>query len=660
MSTTTLTLPDTDPVTINTIEYDFEDYAVTHGIPETLDPLPYRKTGSVFEADNEAGVSCEPVLTSAKHDPRLRTVVCRHWLRDLCMKGAACEFLHQYDLSKMPICRHGDRCKIKDCPFRHISEESRMDCAFYRSGFCVHGLFCRYKHNVRPREDLPVVADFSSGVKSKDEQLNQTTTAAQTISNNKKPPAKPNEFYKISLCKHFLMGNCPYGENCHFAHGEHELRQYPGKKEEEMTVVDTSSPLDYYEGGASGGGKPIPILEPSGAHYYICQAATQQDLAISTVLGEWFVTKDMANELDGILEAKKKEDDDKLPQIMLFFTVCHSRHIQGAALITSAPSKHVKKMRIKKRKKGDGKSNEAIEYSYFYKVEWYRTTELSMERALQAAPELQVPTETTTCQRLEPTTGEALMKAVWNAPLVTLYESTYYYEDDDEEEDDEEDPPAADAVLTDFRAPQPGSFSWPTTPGPGFIFGCSSDTMDECLGRGLFGLPAHMKAAANLIVPGTTIFLFNVTDRLLFGIFEALTPALMNIEPTAFSRNPKATTSPFPVQIRVRVGLECPPLEDADLNDTILRTRGPQRRIGAVTHAEAEALATLLAQQCGALKYMVEYRKQQQDGTMNMRPPPIALPPRKIKHDTPSSAEQEKDTKVKTDPADPNEQEPLL
>jgi hypothetical protein len=22
-------------------------------------------------------------LTSAKHDPRLRTVVCRHWLRDL-------------------------------------------------------------------------------------------------------------------------------------------------------------------------------------------------------------------------------------------------------------------------------------------------------------------------------------------------------------------------------------------------------------------------------------------------------------------------------------------------------------------------------------------------------------------------------------------------
>jgi hypothetical protein len=107
-----------------------------------------------------------------------------------------------------------------------------------------------------------------------------------------------------------------------------------------------------------------------------------------------------------------------------------------------------------------------------------------------------------------------------------------------------------------------------------------------------------MKAAAASIVPGTTIFLFNVTDRLLFGIFEALTPAIMNIEPAAFSKNPKATSSPFPVQIRVRVSLECPPLEDTDplLND-VLRSRG-KGRIGALTHAQTEAVMSLLANQC--------------------------------------------------------------
>jgi hypothetical protein len=120
--------------------------------------------------------------------------------------------------------------------------------------------------------------------------------------------------------------------------------------------------------------------------------------------------------------------------------------------------------------------------------------------------------------------------------------------------------------------------------------------------------------------------LFNVTDRLLFGVFEALTPAELNIVPTAFSKNLKATSSPFPVQIRVRVGLECPPLEDTDpiLND-ILRSRG-SGRIGPLTFAQSQAIATLLAQQCGALQYMMDY----QTGDI-IDPPPIALPPRKIK-----------------------------
>ena len=103
----------------------------------------------------------------------------------------------------------------------------------------------------------------------------------------------------------------------------------------------------------------------------------------------------------------------------------------------------------------------------------------------------------------------------------------------------------------------------------------------------------------------------------------------MNIEPTAFSKNPNATSSPFPVQVRVRVSLECPPLEDTDpvLND-ILRSRG-KGRIGALTHAQTEAIASLLASQCGALQYMVEYEQGVREGD-NVRAPPIALPPRKI------------------------------
>lgn len=597
------------PTSIDQVEFDFEDYALTHGIPDTVDPLPYRKAGSVFATGEEA----EPQVTSAKNDPRLRTVVCRHWLRDLCMKGAACEFLHQYDLSKMPLCRHGDKCKIKDCPFRHISEADRLECVFYSQGFCIHGPYCRYKHVRREREDLPVVADFTLG-------LSQMQAGKDGIT-PRRPAPKPNEFYKISLCKHYLQGECPFGDGCHFAHGEHELRKFPKKGEEgnagddgegaelseNMFGNQESTTVDYYRGGSVGGaedGKPTPILEPENAAFFICRAATQRDLAISTVRGEWYVQRKHAEKMNSEFEKGK--------QVMVFFHVSDSNHIQGAALMTSLAS-YQEAMDVK---------GEKHSFCYRFKCEWYRTTELPVSTALEAAPNLLMPTvQTQLCEDMTCETGEAVMKALWNSPIVTLYESAT----------GEKEPPKSDALLVDFRCPLPNEMAWPVMPGPGFIFGCNAQTMDECLGRGIFGLPSHMRHVAAGIRPGSSIFLFNVTDRLLFGIFEAITPAIMNIEPRAFSKNPKATTSPFPVQIRVRVSLECPPVEDTDpiLND-ILRTR-VGGRIGPLSHAQSEALATLLAVQCGAMDFMSEYSMQLKAGNRNIPVPPIAMPPKKLK-----------------------------
>jgi cleavage and polyadenylation specificity factor subunit 4 len=569
-----------------------------------------------------------------------------------------------YDLSKMPLCRHGERCKVHDCPFRHISEANRLECVFYSQGFCIHGPFCRYKHVRRERIDLPAVADFTLG-------LSQMQAAGKDGAVTRRPAPKPNEFFKISLCKHFTQGECPFGDGCHFAHGEHgtyiqyyyfsrrpvvgvygylslvrlllllsltsvslnslfhaELRNFPRppKNEpggEETEISDNifsnqdTQTVDYFQGGASGGGKPSPILEPEEAHFFLIRSATQTDLAISTFQAEWYVQRKHANQLNEAFQNSKGKSKGKggnHQQVMLFFTASDSRHIQGAALMTS----------IAEFQSGGVVENEnsAEAFAYRLGVEWYRTTEFPIATALEAAPDLLLPTaQTQFCQDMSPATGEKLMKALWNSPLVTLYESW--------SADDEEDPPAPEALLTDFRCPPIDEIPWPVLPGPGFIFGCSSDTMDECLGRGLLGLPAHMKAAAQWIVPGTSVFLFNVTDRLLFGIFEALTPAGMNLEPTAFSKNPNAKESPFPVQIRVRVGLECPPLEDTDpiLND-ILRSRG-SGRIGPLTFAQNEAIASLLANECGALPYMMDYQQATWEGAP-VNPPPIALPPRKI------------------------------
>ena len=77
-----------------------------------------------------------------------RQTVCRHWLRGLCMKGEQCGFLHQFDRSRMPICRFFAKygvCRESECVFKHSSEEVK-ECNMYNLGFCIHGPLCRYKH----------------------------------------------------------------------------------------------------------------------------------------------------------------------------------------------------------------------------------------------------------------------------------------------------------------------------------------------------------------------------------------------------------------------------------------------------------------------------------------------------------------------------------
>lgn len=75
-----------------------------------------------------ASPGVEPASVGAHHMGRrsFRQTVCRHWLRSLCMKGDACGFLHQYDKSRMPICRffrlYGE-CREQDCVYKHTNED---------------------------------------------------------------------------------------------------------------------------------------------------------------------------------------------------------------------------------------------------------------------------------------------------------------------------------------------------------------------------------------------------------------------------------------------------------------------------------------------------------------------------------------------------------
>ena len=143
--------------------FDFEPF-----IADILPPMSitghHQSEKARREAIERAAVSAPAGMSHQKLAEKYRTVVCRHWLRGLCMKGDNCEFLHQMDMDRMPVCRWGENCRIKDCPYKHEAEADKPQCVFYQQGFCYHGPECRYRHWKQAADKRPAIADFSLGI----------------------------------------------------------------------------------------------------------------------------------------------------------------------------------------------------------------------------------------------------------------------------------------------------------------------------------------------------------------------------------------------------------------------------------------------------------------------------------------------------------------
>ncbi|XP_052053211.1 putative cleavage and polyadenylation specificity factor subunit 4-like protein [Apodemus sylvaticus] len=96
------------------------------------------------------GLCVKGILCPLRHEQGEKMVVCKHWLRGLCRKSDCCNFLHQYDVSRMPVCYFHSKfgnCSNKECPFLHLKSVSKVqDCPWYDQGFCREGPLCKYRH----------------------------------------------------------------------------------------------------------------------------------------------------------------------------------------------------------------------------------------------------------------------------------------------------------------------------------------------------------------------------------------------------------------------------------------------------------------------------------------------------------------------------------
>lgn len=123
--------------------------------------------------------------------------VCKHWLRGLCKKDSQCEYLHEYNLRKMPECyfftRHGFCSSGDECMYLHITpRQRRPECRSYTAGFCRAG---------KSRSIDPTSVPFRSN--------NQSLISLAG-------PDCPNKHIKRVACPLYLVGFCPDGPECQY------------------------------------------------------------------------------------------------------------------------------------------------------------------------------------------------------------------------------------------------------------------------------------------------------------------------------------------------------------------------------------------------------------------------------------------------------------
>lgn len=98
----------------------------------------------------------------------------------------------------------------------------------------------------------------------------------------------------------------------------------------------------------------------------------------------------------------------------------------------------------------------------------------------------------------------------------------------------------------------------------GMMFVCTKDTFDECMNLKLLGLPfAQMKVVKALQPCKSALFLFNMSDRRLHGLFHASSPGNANINRDAWNKG-NSNSSPFPAQIEFEVSHECAAIHEKD------------------------------------------------------------------------------------------------
>ncbi|KAJ8549317.1 hypothetical protein K7X08_033024 [Anisodus acutangulus] len=378
------------------LSFDFEgglDTVPTASVP-VIQPSDHNTTPNAYNA---------PVLTGGQggdgNRRSFRQTVCRHWLRSLCMKGDACGFLHQYDKSRMPVCRffrlYGE-CREQDCVYKHTNEDIK-ECNMYKLGFCPNGPDCRYRHAKLPAPPPPVeevlqrIQNLTSyGYSNRFFQNRNTNYSAQA--DKCQIPQVQNI---MNQAMKSTAAEPPIGQQ----HQPHQ--QQVQQPQHQGAPTQTQTLPNNQQNQADRTAIPLP---QGTSRYFIVKSCNPENLELSVQQGVWATQRSN--------EAKLNEAFDSVENVSLIFSINRTRHFQGVAKMTS---------RVGGAAKGGIWKHEhgTAHYGRNFSVKWLKLCELSFQktRHLRNPYNENLPVKISRdCQELEISVGEQLASLLYLEP----------------------------------------------------------------------------------------------------------------------------------------------------------------------------------------------------------------------------------------------------
>ncbi|CAN4081994.1 unnamed protein product [Withania somnifera] len=328
-----------------------------------------------------------------------RQTVCRHWLRSLCMKGDACGFLHQYDKSRMPVCRffrlYGE-CREQDCVYKHTNEDIK-ECNMYKLGFCPNGPDCRYRHAKLPGPPPPV-----EEVLQRIQNLTSYGYSNRFFQNRNTNYSTQADKSQI-LQAHNVMNQAVKSTAAEPPIGQpqqpHQQQVQQPQHQDALTQPQTLPGSQQNQADRTA----IPL--PQGtSRYFIVKSCNRENLELSVQQGVWATQRSN--------EAKLNEAFDSVENVILIFSINRTRHFQGLAKMTS---------RIGGAAKGGNWKHEhgTAHYGRNFSVKWLKLCELSFQktRHLRNPYNENLPVKISRdCQELEVSVGEQLASLLYLEP----------------------------------------------------------------------------------------------------------------------------------------------------------------------------------------------------------------------------------------------------